>query len=159
MRFRTCSSKSRDGGIQMSSMIDIVFLLLIFFVMTFKIVAMEGEFRMKAPVQRGVGALVVESSPIWIRLASDEDGRLASVRINNVQVANLAGLQNELIRITGDLRESGAGTDELEAVLDCDYGLDYDHVVQAIGAIRGYKDHTGNVADLIQKVRFAPTRD
>jgi len=143
----------------MSSMIDIVFLLLIFFVMTFKIVAMEGEFRMKAPVQRGVSAPVDDGPPIWIRLASGEDGRLASVRINNVQVANLEGLQDELIRITGELRESGAGTDELQAVLDCDYGLDYDHVVQAIDAIRGYKDHTGNVVDLIQKVRFAPTRE
>lgn len=159
MRFRIGSSKSRDDGIQMSSMIDIVFLLLVFFVMTFKIVAMEGEFQMKSPVQRGATGPVEEAPPIWIRLASHEDGRLASVRVNNVQVASLEGLQNELIRITGELRDSGGGTDELQAVLDCDYGLDYDYVVQAIDAIRGYKDHAGNVVDLIKKVRFVPTRE
>jgi biopolymer transport protein ExbD len=142
----------------MSAMIDIVFLLLVFFVMTFKIVAMEGEFRMKAPVQKGQPGVVVDIPPVWIRLTAGDDGRLASIRVNDVAVANLEDLRNEVIRMTGELGESGAGTDELEAVLDCDYGLAYDYVVQTIDAIRGYKDDTGNVVDLIHKIRFAPTR-
>jgi biopolymer transport protein ExbD len=142
----------------MSAMIDIVFLLLVFFVMTFKIVAMEGEFRMKAPVQKGQPGVDVEVPPVWIRLTAGDDGRLASIRVNNAPVANLDGLRDEIIRMTGELRESSAGAGELEAVLDCDYGLAYDHVVQTIDAIRGYKDDTGNVVDLIHKIRFAPTR-
>ncbi len=159
MRFRNSSSSSRGDGTPMSAMIDIVFLLLVFFVMTFQIVAMEGEFWMKAPVQKGQPGAVVDVPPVWIRLEAGDDGRLASIRVNGVAVANLDALRNEIIRMTSELRESGTGTDELEAVLDCDYGLAYDHVIQTIDAIRGYKDDAGNVVDLIQKIRFAPTRD
>jgi biopolymer transport protein ExbD len=158
MRFHRRSPASGANGIQMSSMIDIVFLLLVFFVMTFKIVALEGEFRMKAPVGQGLAGAVVEVPPVWVRLASGEDGQLAAVRVNSVDVGNIEGLREEVSRMTDELRASGSGTEELEAVLDCDYDLDYDHVVQAIDAIRGYKDHSGNVVDLIPNVRFAPIR-
>jgi len=142
----------------MSAMIDIVFLLLVFFVMTFKIVALEGEFLMKAPVGKGTAVAVEDIPPVWIRLTAEEDGRLASIHVNDVAVANVEGLQEEIIRMTGKLDESRADNEGLEAILDCDYGLAYDHVVQAIDAIRGYRDSTGNVVDLIDKVRFAPTR-
>lgn len=158
MKFRTCSPASRGDQIQMSSMIDIVFLLLVFFVMTFKIVAVEGQFWLKAPVQEGPPGAVAEVPPVWIRLTAEDDGRLASIRVNNIPVANLDGLREEILRLTGELNDLNAGTEELEAVLDCDYDLAYDHVVQAIDAIRGYKDHAGNVVDLIHKVRFAPIR-
>lgn len=158
MRFRNTSSAPRADRTQMSAMIDIVFLLLVFFVMTFKIVALEGEFFMKTPVGKGPGDAVADIPPVWIRLTAEEDGRLASIHVNNVAVANVESLQQEIIRMTGKLRESRADDEGLEAILDCDYGLAYDHVVQAIDAIRGYKDGTGNVVDLIHKVRFAPTR-
>lgn len=158
MRFRNRSAASRSDKAQMSAMIDIVFLLLVFFVMTFKIVAMEGEFWMKTPVQKGQPGAIVDVPPVWIRLEARDDGRLASIRVNDVAVANFLGLRKEITRMTGKLRESGAETNELEAVLDCDYDLDYDHVIQAIDAIRGYKDRAGNVVDLIHKIRFAPTR-
>ena len=36
--------------LNMTSMIDIVFLLLIFFVMTFKIVELEGDFSVRMPL-------------------------------------------------------------------------------------------------------------
>ncbi|MFT5528125.1 MAG: biopolymer transport protein ExbD, partial [Pirellulaceae bacterium] len=36
--------------LQMTPMIDIVFQLLVFFIMTFKIVAMEGDFNIKMPM-------------------------------------------------------------------------------------------------------------
>lgn len=159
MRIGDTSAASRGDQIQMSAMIDIVFLLLVFFVMTFKIVPLEGEFQMKTPVQRGQPGTIVEVPPVWIRLSAGDDGRLESIRVNDAAVANLEGLRNEIIRLTGELGESGAKIEELEAVLDCDYGLEYDFVVQAIDAIRGYQDHAGNVAGLIHKVRFAPTRD
>ncbi|MDB4394215.1 biopolymer transporter ExbD, partial [Rhodopirellula sp.] len=36
--------EAQKSGLNMTSMIDVVFLLLIFFVMTFKIVELEGDF-------------------------------------------------------------------------------------------------------------------
>ena len=41
--------KKVDVGLDMTSMIDIVFQLLIFFIMTFKIVAPEGDFNIRMP--------------------------------------------------------------------------------------------------------------
>ena len=36
--------------LQMAAMIDVVFLLLVFFVMTFRIVPVEGDFNVKMPL-------------------------------------------------------------------------------------------------------------
>ncbi len=41
--------------------------------------------------------------------------------------------------------------------LDCDYGLNYEHVIEAITAVSGYVDHsTGQVQRLIEKIKFTP---
>jgi len=158
MKFRTYSSTSDGDRIQMSSMIDIVFLLLVFFVMTFKILAMEGEFQMKAPAQGGRLGAGVDTPPVRIRLCAGDDGQLASIRVNDAPAANLEALRDKIMRLTDAWNAMNTEADELEAVLDCDYDLAYDHVVQAIDAVRGYKDRAGDTVDLIQKVRFAPTR-
>ena len=48
MRIRHVSAPQKIE-LQMTPMIDIVFQLLVFFVMTFKIAAMEGDFNIKMP--------------------------------------------------------------------------------------------------------------
>ena len=51
MKVRHSSSTGKDKiELQMTPMIDIVFQLLVFFIMTFKIVAQEGDFNIKMPV-------------------------------------------------------------------------------------------------------------
>ncbi len=44
------TSDDRTIRLQMTPMIDIVFQLLVFFIMTFKIVSQEGDFHIKMPV-------------------------------------------------------------------------------------------------------------
>ena len=50
MKIRHTTSSGQDKiELQMTPMIDIVFQLLIFFIMTFKIVAQEGDFNINMP--------------------------------------------------------------------------------------------------------------
>jgi len=142
----------------MSSMIDIVFLLLVFFVMTFKIAAIEGEFRMKSPVTEGPSGEVECAPPLWIRLTSGEGGRLTSVRMNDRVMADLDELRHEVAQLIAPDQYVNTASENWEVVLDCDYSLAYQHVIDAVTAVRGYEDHAGNVVDLIPQVRFAPIR-
>ena len=49
MKIRNTDGKGEKIELQMTPMIDIVFQLLVFFIMTFKIVAMEGDFNIRMP--------------------------------------------------------------------------------------------------------------
>lgn len=159
MRFRRRGNPTDHGRLQMSSMIDVVFLLLVFFVMTFEIALIEGEFRMRAPITKGAIGEVREIPPLWIRLTAGEDGRLASVRMNDRSLADLDELRREIARLTGPDQYFDAVNDELEVFLDCDYSLAYQHVIDAMTAVSGYRDHAGNVVELIPRVRLAPMRN
>jgi benzoyl-CoA-dihydrodiol lyase len=59
--------------VNMTSMIDIVFLLLIFFVMTFKIVELEGDFSVRMPLAGTEGGVVDDTDlPLKLRLRANE---------------------------------------------------------------------------------------
>ena len=99
--------------LQMTPMIDIVFQLLVFFIMTFKIVAQEGDFNIKMPLaaqQQGMP----EESPILtmhVRLRADADGRLLSSRgieVNGEMLFNTPEeLHNYIIGIVGGDEPAG----------------------------------------------------
>ena len=75
MKFRHPIGRDRIQ-LQMTPMIDIVFLLLIFFVMTFKIVAQEGDFNIKMPLAAPNASTIDDSllPPLKLRLVADQDG-------------------------------------------------------------------------------------
>lgn len=152
----------RDGGVelQMTPMIDIVFQLLVFFVMTFKIAAPEGDFNIRMPlVAPSEGIPEPEAlPPITIRLSALSDGRLAGIQFGNRQLKNFLELRERIIEVLGpDPGPSVIGSTEVE--LDCDYHLRYEYVVEAITAVSGYVDEkTGQVIKLVEKIKFAPPR-
>ena len=67
-------------------------------------------------------------------------------------------LRNEIIAIIGDDRGPGSIQETAEVELDCDYGLNYEHVIEAITAVSGYIDDNDNVVKLVEKIKFAPPR-
>jgi biopolymer transport protein ExbD len=152
----------RDGGVelQMTPMIDIVFQLLVFFVMTFKIAAPEGDFNIRMPlVAPSEGIPEPEAlPPITIRLSALSDGRLAGIQFGNRQLKNFLELRERIIEVLGpDPGPSVIESTEVE--LDCDYHLRYEYVVEAITAVSGYVDEkTGQVIKLVEKIKFAPPR-
>jgi biopolymer transport protein ExbD len=141
---------------QMTPMIDIVFQLLTFFVMSFKIGVQEGDFNVKMPLAGAGIAVVQELPPVKIRLIANKDGTLAGMRMGERPLASFGELNKEIIALVGG---SAAAAENVEVELDCDYGLHYDNVVRAISAVSGYIDpQTNTVVKLVEKIKFAPPR-
>ncbi|MEM8666654.1 MAG: biopolymer transporter ExbD [Planctomycetota bacterium] len=144
--------------LSMTSMIDIVFLLLVFFVMTFKIVELEGDFSVRMPLA-GSESVTMDPTdlPLVLRLQADSQGKLTSMSLNEKFLgtdfdqlrANVVSLIGSSTPIEGD--------DGPEIEIDTDYNLRYEYVIRSITAVSGYKD--GNeVVKLIEKIKFAKPR-
>jgi biopolymer transport protein ExbD len=164
MRVRHSTTSGSDKiELQMTPMIDIVFQLLVFFIMTFKIVAMEGDFNIKMPLAAPAAGAPSDLAlpPIKVRLRADSQGYLAGVNFNDQSISGEAPMQRlrqEIIGLIGDERGPGSIQEEAEVELDCDFNLRYEHVIDAITAVSGYLKDDGTVEKLVEKIKFAPPR-
>ena len=163
MKVRNQSETAEKIELQMTPMIDIVFQLLVFFIMTFKIVSQEGDFNIKMPLAAPAQGAPddLQLPPMKVRLVAGASGQLASVSMNN-RVFNIngwqTGLRGAIIEVIGDDRGPGSIQETAEVELDCDYGLRYEHVVQAITAVSGVREDDDTITKLVEKVKFAPPR-
>lgn len=145
----------------MTPMIDIVFQLLTFFVMTFKIASVEGDFNIKMPLASAGGA-PQDIPPIKLQLLSDADGKMTNLLMGGRSLG--AGgeafhrLHLEIRGIVGGDTGPGSLASQMEVELDCDPRLHYENVVNAITAVSGFVDKDGNVFRLIEKVKFSPPK-
>jgi biopolymer transport protein ExbD len=159
MKFRHTTSSGPDKvEMQMTPMIDIVFQLLTFFLFSFKIAAVEGDFNIRMPVA-GPGTPDAESQlPIKVRLAADTEGNLASIQLADRPLPNFRALHEQVMNIVGSDAGPNAAATTAEAELDCDYNLKYQNVIKAITAISGQVTPDGHIVKLIQKIKFAPPK-
>ncbi len=147
--------------LQTTHLIDIVFQLLVFFVMTFKIVAPEGDFHVKMPLANSPERWQEDSPtlPLTIRMHAADDGSLAGVSFAQRDFGNdWDSLREHVMSYLGADRGPGSLQDTTEVELDCDYQLDYEHVISAITAVSGYIDTNDNVVKLVEKIKFAAPR-
>ena len=160
MRIRSRTNTGR-AELQLTSMIDVVFLLLIFFVMTFKIAAQEGDFSVRMPLASQGNSQIEENLdlPIKLRLRAAEDGSLADIVVNDNRSfgTDFASLRDYVLRLAGG--EGGPANGEgPEVEIDLDYNLRYEHVIGAITAVTGYRDANDEVLRLVERIKFAPVR-
>src|ERR671918_713029 len=94
------STSSGDAQIQlqMTPMIDVVFQLLIFFILTFRIVAMEGDFNVKMPLAAPQEGMPDEPQlpPMKLRVTANTRGDIASISLNNRSIENWDQLRAEI---------------------------------------------------------------
>jgi biopolymer transport protein ExbD len=165
MRIRhSTSSGDEKVQLQMTPMIDIVFQLLVFFIYSLKIAGQEGDFNVKMPLAAPAAGppSAIAVPPMKIRLRSDPEGRLAAVELNGRALAArdpLEALRLEIIAVLGDDYGPGSIRESAEVEFDFDYRLHYEHVIQAITAVSGWRDPEGNIVKLVEKIKFAPPRD
>ena len=152
------NNKDAEGSdLDMTSMIDIVFLLLIFFVMTFKIVELEGDFSVRMPLAGGGAASDPTDLPLKLRLRSDADGKLTGMAMNDIDLGtDFDKLRGQVVGLIGST-SPGDAEDGPELEIDTDYNLRYAYVIEAITAVSGYKDGD-QVVKLIEKIKFAKPR-
>ena len=150
--------EAQKSGLNMTSMIDVVFLLLIFFVMTFKIVELEGDFSVRMPLA-GSDSMTMDPTdlPLKLRLQADEDGKLTTMSLNEISLGtDFDQLRANVVQLIGTTSPA-EGEDGPEIEIDTDYNLRYEYVIRSITAVSGYKD--GNeVVKLIEKIKFAKPR-
>ncbi|MBX3423029.1 MAG: biopolymer transporter ExbD [Pirellulaceae bacterium] len=157
MKFRNREHKE-NTQLSMTAMIDIVFLLLVFFVMTFKISAQEGDFNIRMPTPGSGAAMDSTQLIIKLRLKSDEHGQLQEIILNDQMSfgTNWQSLRAKMIELVGD--PSGPTAEEgPEVEIDLDYDLHYVHVIQAITSVTGYRSGD-DIVRLVQRIKFAPVR-
>ena len=147
-------------ALQMTPMIDIVFQLLVFFVMTFKIVLPEGDFNIRMPSPSNqVNAQPSETPTLRIVIRANEDGSLARLQIGEISFGNdrdaFLRLRSYVRDLVGDAASGGDLDQEVE--LECDYQLRYDYVIRTIEAISGYIEN-GQPQRLIERIKFAPLK-
>jgi biopolymer transport protein ExbD len=160
MKVRRAGQREEETELQMTPMIDIVFQLLIFFIMTFKIVVPEGDFNIRMPI-----AAPSEGDPdpdllppITVRLLATGTGHLSSIRMNEKDLGrNFKALNMEMRQIVGDSTGPNIG-DAAEVEIDADYALRFEYVMDTITAVSGYVGSEGNIIKVVEKIKFAPPR-
>lgn len=144
--------------LQMTPMIDIVFQLLVFFIMSFKIVAQEGDFNVRMPLA-GPTSANPEEMPLSmnLRLTADPDGNLTGIQLNDTPFSSFSELHEHIRSLIGDDSGPSSIRESAEIELDCDHQLSYSHVIEAVTAVSGYVQDD-NVIKLIEKIKFAPPK-
>jgi biopolymer transport protein ExbD len=142
----------------MTPMIDVVFQLLAFFLLTFRVFTQEGDFNIEMPSAMPRPGVPQEEQqlPKKLVMRADAKGVLTSMRLDEIGVPDMQSL-NKLIRTqvgTGDVPSSGRKDAEVEFI--CDPHLKYHYVIQAIDAVSAVQRSDGTVVPLIEKLKFSP---
>lgn len=165
MKIRNRNAANEKIEMQMSSMIDVVFQLLIFFMLTLKIVEAEGDFDINMPLGKPETASQIDADlPIMeVRMIAAANGDLADLRFNRQSLG--AGPQafdllnqkiGEAIRRLNAAGPSNVEKQEVE--IDPDYNLDYRFIIEAISRCSG-RLQDGTVIPYIRRIKFAQIRD
>lgn len=157
------SQDAEEIKLNMTSMIDIVFQLLVFFIMTFKVVVQEGDYNIRMPLAAIKQDEIIEDEPpelIRIMLRAGETGAVSTIEVDDeVEVRTFAGEDlykqlNDFIdaRVAvGDSPEDGKKT---EVEFDIDTSLKYGYTVRAIEAVSGKLLPGGEVKKLIESIKL-----
>lgn len=161
---RMAATEYEEIKLNMTAMIDIVFQLLVFFIMTFKVVAMEGDFDVKMPkASKDPEESIIDVFPdlISVKILAGTNGNINSIIVDDDETfsdenmfKNLTRLIEERIAAEGDPEKDA----ETEVEFDIAYSLKYRYTVQAIEAVSGKILLDGSVKKLIKKVKFKDTK-
>ncbi len=155
MKIRNQNTEGEKIELQMTPMIDIVFQLLVFFIMTFKIVSLEGDFNIRMPLAAQAGPPQPDQLvPIKVKLTADSQGGLNGIRINERNISSFDELHAEIAQLV-DIPSNPNESSETEVELDCDYDLNYSFVIAAITAVSGHRNQDGDIVKLVEKISFS----
>ena len=130
MRFQQRPSVSQQN-LNMTAMIDIVFLLLVFFVMTFRVVASEGDFTVTMPAKEASSVNKPTDTPfeeLHVYLNADRDGELTDISLGERSLPDFVHLQ-------GALAEVANSHTTIPVTIHADEHLRYEWLIDAITAV------------------------
>jgi len=157
--------ENEEIKLNMTSMIDIVFQLLVFFIMTFNPVVQEGDYNVKMPLNAQSSSSDIDPPTplIRIHLTSGANGVIAGIEVDDdVSVKNFSGKEvreiykqlNSYIESKVDSGDNPEGGVETEVEFDIDYDLQYTFAVRALEAVSGKSLPDNKVKKLIENIKF-----
>ena len=156
-------NENEDIKLNMTAMIDVVFQLLVFFILTFKIVALEGDFNVKMPLASETPPeenLDAVPTLITVKLNAGEEGNIASIDVDDeFEAANLTGATmfsdlTNFVESTLAKNADPSTAEDIEVEFDIDYQLKYQFTVRAIGSVSGKVLPDGSVKTMVEKIKF-----
>jgi biopolymer transport protein ExbD len=145
MRIRHSTTSVDKIELQMTPMIDVVFQFNIYFLFTFKIVMLEGDFNIHMPSAAAARSIeMTEALPMTLVMKAGPEGQLAELRLAGRSFGNGPDAFPRLrqqIRAAVDSAGGPGKASELEVEIDADYQLNYQYVIDAMTHITGYIDH------------------
>ena len=158
-------TENEEIKLNMTSMIDIVFQLLVFFIMTFKVVVQEGDYNIRMPIAAVSNDSMEDEQPelITVLLRAGDTGSISTIEVDDqTEVKTLAG--DNLTELYGQLNnyidaKVSAGNDpeagvDTEVEFDIDSSLKYGYTVRAIEAVSGKQLADGNVKKLVENIKL-----
>jgi len=151
------ANETEEIKMNMTSMIDIVFQLLVFFVMTFNTPQYEGDFSVKMPLNSDAAEPenIELPSVISVKLTAALDGTLSNILVDSepVNQNDLYGGLTQAIESKLAVEGDPDAANETEVDFDIARELRYSYTVAAIEAVSGKKE--GDVVTkLISKIKF-----
>ena len=134
----------------MTPMIDLVFLLLTFFVLTFRIIIPEGDFNIQMSPMGQAQPVEVDTDSVLVRLTADPDGVLSAIQLNGEDIDNFDLLRQRVSAIA-------LTKPDLEVVLCPDDHLHYEYFIWAYTAVKG-EFHEGQIRQISNSIKFARQR-
>ena len=154
------STKAEKIETQMAPMIDVVFQLLIFFMLTLKIVEPEGDFSINMPLGKPTeNTEDIPLQPLRVKLEANPNGDLTGVYFGSSSLGvgeeAFARLNNEILKATGS---AGEAAKDQEVEIEAAYNLRYEYGIAAIGACTG-RMQDGKLVRYIEKIKFTKVKN
>ncbi|MBX3417462.1 MAG: biopolymer transporter ExbD [Pirellulaceae bacterium] len=160
MKFRRDLSRKEDTRLNMTAMIDIVFQLLAFFIITFKITTQETDFNIKMPLEAQGSPTDVIPDLIQVTLRSGEGRNISAIEVDNMLVQERFDGPDMFSELTNfvekTLATSGDPTtaNEVEVEFIIDKPLRYRYTIMAIEGVSGRVLPDGSTKKLVEKIKF-----
>ena len=154
------SEPAEEIKLNMTSMIDIVFQLLVFFIMTFDPAVQEGDFNIRMPLaSTSANESMTEDLPevIYVTLTAGTNGNINSISIEDGATFSGQDMYDQLTKfVEGKLAAEGdpEKAKETEVEFDISPELKYHYTVKAIEHVSGRVLENDSVKKLIQKIKF-----
>lgn len=156
---RLAPAEPKEIKLDLTAMIDIVFQLLTFFIMTFKVVSMEGDFSIRMPLATTNAEQMDEVLPdlITVKLRAGDNGNISSI-VTNSNETYIDGTMFQQLTDFVEQQLAGVGNPEsakkTEVEFDIDFGLKYSYTIKAIEAVSGRIQPDGSIKKLVEKIKF-----
>jgi len=148
----------------MTPMIDMVFQLLIFFILTLNIVDPEGDFYLRLPKPGSAQAQENDlmPKPLRVTLVSNVDGELQGVFVGDKRCKMRTSTDPDEADVRAKVRAAmgnAAGAKE-DFEIELGWGgpgratLKYRYVLKMVGVCTGERQPDGTVKTLVEKIKF-----